>query len=324
MATPRSTDFDAAARASRARRLPFVAAPAERILVPARFAGVRLDRALDELVPSRTRAQLQKLVRRGCVELDGRALRRSNVFLRGGETLRIRGAAAPALDWLHVESAFAVVAKPPGLLVHPTDRDATTSVAQLAVARFGPLPSAGEARPGIVHRLDRETSGVLVLARTDAALAELRDQFRARTVAKRYRALVHGAPRADRFEVDRPLAPVPGDRERLRVDPGGRAAHSAFRVLRRWRDFALVEARPTTGRRHQLRVHLAHSGHPVVGDALYRPPRGVARVRALGHHALHAEALAFAHPETGRRVEFRAPPPETFASFCKRLERGAG
>jgi 23S rRNA pseudouridine1911/1915/1917 synthase len=292
--------------------------PVLRLDVPARLAGVRFDRALAELVDCRTRAQLQKLVRRGRVEVNDRRVLRSNFALSGGERVLVRLAdadEAPELRWLHVEDAFAVVDKPPGMLTHPTERHAGGTVAELAVERLGDLPSTDDAyRPGIVHRLDRETSGVLVIGRDPAAFAHLRGQFRRRSVEKVYLALVHGDPAEDRFEVDRPLAPVPSQRDLQRVDPGGRPARTAFRVLERWGATALVECLPATGRRHQIRVHLADAGHPIVGDKLYRPEERVERV-AAPHHALHAARLAFDHPQSGERPTFEAPLPASMQAL---------
>lgn len=297
-----------------------------RLEIPRRLAGKRLDHALAELVPGHTRAQVQKLVRRGKVKLDGKKVLRSNRTLQGGEALLVHVAAAgapkpPTLEWIHIDPLFAVAAKPPGMLTHPTERQRDRTLADYAVERFGPLPSVEDShRPGIVHRLDRGTSGVMVIAREPAALDALRQQFREHTVEKRYLALVHGNPPEDRFEVERALSAVPGSRDLQRPDPAGRSAFTSFQVLRRFRSFALVECRPTTGRRHQLRVHLWSLGHPVVSDDLYRPDAGAVRLRGLRYQALHAEYLAFDHPGDGRRVEFHAPPPAALVELWDGLD----
>ena len=302
--------------------------------VPGELAGQRFDRALAALVPHLSRSQLTKLVRRGRVKVDGRKVLRSNFNVAKGQRVLVhlegplersgmgagpRGAGDAEIAWLHVDDALAVVDKPAGLLTHAAGHARGSSVAELAVERFGALPSVSgpEARPGIVHRLDRSTSGVLVVARTERALDALRGQFRARSVEKRYLAIVHGAPRDDRFELDRPIAPVAGNRDLHHVDPSGKSAQTAFEVLERYRGFALVECRPSTGRRHQLRVHLASIGHPVAGDELYRPRDRSLRVRSLRHHALHAQQLAFDHPASGERRSFTAPLPPAFRSFLR-------
>ena len=294
-------------------------------VVPKRLAGRRFDRALVELFEGMTGSELQRLVRRGGVKVDGQKVFRSNFNVRGGERVTLRVAAPQKerelpLVFLHEAEDFAVVSKPPGMLVHPNQKQASGTVADLAVARYGPLPSiAGEARPGIVHRLDRETSGVMVIARTTEALAELREQFKQRSVEKTYVALVHGVPREERFELDLALAPVPGKLDLQRVDPHGKPASTAFEVLRRFDAHALVECRPSTGRRHQLRVHLAHLGHPVVGDKLYRPPAGAMKLAGSWHHMLHAARLAFDEPRSGARCVHEAPRPASFEALLEAL-----
>ncbi|HED64725.1 MAG TPA: RluA family pseudouridine synthase, partial [Planctomycetes bacterium] len=273
----------------------------------------RLDRALAELIPNLSKAQLQKIVRRGGLLVDGRRVVRSNASVRGGEHLRVEFPGGPAgrpLQVLHEDPDLVVVDKAPGMLVHPTERLEGGTLSELAVERFGPMPSvADQIRPGIVHRLDRDTSGVLVLARTPGALDDLRAQFRSRSVEKTYLALVHGTPDRDRFEVSLPLGPVPNRRDHQRVDPRGRPSHTLFEVLERFEYASLVSCRPTTGRRHQLRVHLASEGHPILGDKLYRPTAASARAVATPYHALHALELAFDHPSSGERLTFRAPLP---------------
>jgi len=287
-----------------------------RLSIPSRYGGTRFDRALAELVPDQTRAQLQKLVRRGRVKLDGKKVLRSNLRLNGGEELLVHlpapEAPPPTVDWIHVTDDYAVADKPAGLLTHATPKSTRTSqptLADAAVARFGVLPTIDEDfRPGIVHRLDRDTSGLVVIARTERALEHLRARFRAREVDKRYLALVHGVPTADTFASNDPIAPHPSHQDLQRVAEDGRASHTSFEVLRRFASHALVECHPTTGRRHQLRVHLHALGHPIVADELYRPPRSVDREPKLPHHALHASHLAFDALESAERVAFDAAP----------------
>ncbi len=297
-----------------------------RLTVPADMRGTRLDHALERLVPERSRSQLQKLVRRGGVRLDGRKVVRSNVQVQGGEALELhldhrRRKRPQELTVLAEDDQRIVIDKPAGLLMHPNETGEHPTVSDLAVARFGPLPSISEAiRPGIVHRLDRETSGVSVLARTSEALDALRNQFRARTVAKCYHALVHGVPEEDGFEVDEPLGALPGHKDRQRVDAAGRAAKTSVQVVRRFERHALLACRPETGRRHQIRVHLAHRGLPIVGDKLYRR-EGWSEAR-LHRHFLHAVELAFDHPSTGARERFEASLPADLANVLEALAEG--
>lgn len=296
--------------------------------VPTHHSGRRLDEVLAELVPGRSRARLQKLVRRGAVSIDGRKVVRSNRRVVGGERLRVvlsprsgseegtcANTAPPVLSVLHEDSELLAFDKPPGLLTHPAPGHTGWSVAELAQARFGPLPEeAGVRRPGIVHRLDRETSGVLVVARTSRAMATLRDHFRERRVQKTYLALVAGEARTEAWEIDRPLGPAPDGGDRQWIDPpsGGRPARTRFIVRTRFDGATLLECHPESGRRHQVRLHICASGLTLVEDALYRP-RDVSRLPAgaprVGRHALHSLHLALPHPLSGARLELTAPVP---------------
>lgn len=295
--------------------------PTEHLVVPRSLAGERLDRVLEELVPEFSRARLQKLVRKGHVRIDGRRVLRSNVRVPGRAALELeleRGVPPdlPDLTILHEDRSLLVVVKPPGLLTHRADRSDAPSLAERLEARFGPLPRTfGEERPGIVHRLDRGTSGVLVVGRTEESMLALKRAFAAREVEKCYLALVHGVPERSELEVDEPIGPVPGkaDRQQVRPPRGGKSARSTIALEEALGDHALVRCTLHTGRRHQLRVHLAARRLPVVGDPLYgtrerRPlPSGVPPPPRL---ALHAERLAFRHPTSGEPVAFRSPLPD--------------
>lgn len=295
--------------------------------IPKSMGGLRFDQALAQLLPERSKSQLQKLVRKGSIKLNGRKVLRSNVKLQGGEkmTYCLDGGlpseqVALKLTYLHVDEEFAVVDKPPGMITHPVERHTGDSVAENLVERFGPLPGRDDAyRPGIVHRLDRETSGVMVVALTERALDHLQDQFRNRTVRKSYMALVHGVPDEREFTVDAPLGTVAGQRDLQGIMPGGREAHTDFIVQRSWRDFSLVQCRPTTGRRHQLRVHLWSRGYSIAGDKLYRPEDKNDRAKGLRNHALHCDSLGFQNPVTGEEMTFEAPLPEGFEQFMQGL-----
>ena len=297
-----------------------------RLEIPRRLAGSRFDKVLAELVPDRSGAQLQKLVRRGRVKVDGKKVVRSNFRVNGGEVVAVKFGApeeaslAAELTVLHVDDELVVIDKPPGMLVYPTERSTGGTLSELAVARFGPLPSSeDEDRPGIVHRLDRETSGVIVLARTDDALDHLRNQFRARTVEKAYHAVAYGVPAEERFDVDLALAPIKTQPDLQRPDPAGKPARTSFHVLAKSKLASLLECRPETGRRHQIRVHLATRGHPIIGDKLYRPDRSKKRIEGMRRHALHAQRLIIEHPRTKDRMAFETPPPADFRALSERL-----
>lgn len=309
--------------------------PALMRVVPRAMCGARLDEVLDRLVESRSRAALQRAVRRGRVRVDGRRVLRSNVRVQGGEVLVVaadgpRGGAAgaehapraraavpggePAV--LHADDEVAVIDKPAGTLVHAADRRSGRTVADFAAQRFGALPTLlGVHRPGIVHRLDRDTSGVMVLARTERAMQDLRAQFRARRVEKRYVALCHGAPASDRWRIERPLEPVGDHPDRQRIAPRGRGrpAVTEVQVLERLGGYCLLACTPRTGRRHQLRLHFKHMSCPIIGDVNYgdgRHNRRFRRHHGLHRLALHAFELRLLHPRTARPLRLRAPLPE--------------
>lgn len=298
----------------------------ETMRVPSALAGERLDSALEALFDGLTRSQAQKAVRRGEVRVDGRKVARSNGRVDGGATLEVTRD-APAAEVLHEAEDHVVAVKPAGWITHRADRSDAPDLAAHLDARFGPLAGArGDDRPGVVHRLDRATSGVLVFARTDAALQALQDQFRARTVDKRYLALVSGVPREDALRLDAPIGPVAGTVDRQGVDHAdGKDALTEVRVLGRAADHALVECHLHTGRRHQIRVHLAEAGHPVVGDDLYgtkqqRPlPR---RAPAPPRLCLHAWRLAFDEPGGGARVSYEARVPRDIGATLEGLGLG--
>lgn len=224
------------------------------------------------------------------------------------------------IDIVYEDATLVVVNKPAGLVVHPAAGIHSGTLANALAYHFQQLPDSGAGvRPGIVHRLDRDTSGLLVVAKTEAALENLSDQFRDRTVFKSYVALVHGRLNADSGRIDQPLARDPANRTRMAVVRGGRSALSLYRVRQRFDRFTLLDVELKTGRTHQIRVHLAWLRHPVVGDETYGSGRDNtiqdaklrARVRNLGRHFLHAEKLAFTHPQTNERLEFSSSlPPE--------------
>ena len=289
--------------------------------------GARLDVALAGLVAGLSRATLQKLIRRGSVRLDGEVVERPGTRIEAAGWVEIDLAAAapeprPAAATAELPVVFAdehlvVVDKPAGMLSHGTAAtrasDPAPSAADLADARFGPLPSLyGEDRPGIVHRLDRDTSGLLVIGRTEEALAALKRAFQAREVAKTYLAIVRGSPRFDSEWIEKRLGRSRTRRDRIRVVPEGegREAATYYEVRERFREHALLAVFPKTGRTHQVRVHLASIGMPLLGEKLYVPRslqgRPAPDAPEIGRQALHAAELAFAHPVTGEALRFES------------------
>ena len=291
-------------------------------------AGSRLDAYLASHIEGWSRARLQRLIEAEDVLVNGKAAKPS-YKLREHDELEVELIAPVStsfvpepipIEIVYEDETLVVVNKPAGLVVHPAAGIHSGTLANALAYHFQQLPDSGAGvRPGIVHRLDRDTSGLLVVAKTEAALEYLSDQFRDRTVFKSYVALVHGRVGADSGRIDQPLARDPSNRTRMAVVRGGRSALSLFRVRQRLDRFTLLDVELKTGRTHQIRVHLAWLKHPVVGDETYGAGRDNtiqdaqvrARVRNLGRHFLHAEKLAFTHPQSGERVEFTSPlPPE--------------
>lgn len=304
--------------------------------LPSDLAGERLDRALVTLLGPEggfSRSRLQAWVKEGRVRVDGALVAKPNHVLEAGARLVLDvPEAAPARDVegrdiqelavLHEDEAIVVLDKPAGLLVHPTDRLQEGTLVHLVRERFGELPEVqGEDRPGIVHRLDRLTSGVMVLGRTPEALAELKRQFAEREVEKEYLALCHHVPRFDSEWIEAPIEPDPKHRDRFRVaHEEGRAASTFIECRETFRGFSHIAAFPKTGRTHQIRVHLAHLGLPIVGDRVYRHPGALREpippeAPPVARQMLHARALAFRHPATGERVKFESAPADDVVAF---------
>ena len=301
--------------------------------VPPELAGMRVDKALREMAPGISRTRLKDLIERGFVMVGGRKVLRAGVPLAAGDRVRVvlagRAHIAPSgsttpIRILYEDRDLAVIFKPAGVASHPNEGCAPGSaVSDALVERYGSaLPvTQGEDRPGIVHRLDRETSGVMVTARTHGAMASLRAQFKARTTSKEYRAIVRGEPRFDADRIEAPIGrdTVTGGRMVVARD-GGRASETFYEVLERFTGFAYLRCLPKTGRTHQIRVHLAHLGLPILGDRVYRT-RAAAGVSLpsdappVRRQFLHAFALAFDHPSSGERVSFEVEIPEDMGAF---------
>jgi 23S rRNA pseudouridine1911/1915/1917 synthase len=306
----------------------------ERVVVDAARRGGRLDVALAALVPGVSRSAAQRLVEGGLVRVDGR--RRPQGYRVGeGAVLEVeipatapRAAPGPMpgeLPILYEDDALLAVDKRPGLVVHPGAGHQSGTLVNLLLASGRALSVlGGPDRPGLVHRLDRDTSGVMVVAKTDAAHEALSRQFKDRVVRKAYLALVLGAHVPDRGLIESSFGRRTGDRKQFtgRV-AAGREAVTELRAVLRGGLCALVLALPRTGRTHQIRVHLAEGGHPIVGDHVYgraypkpgsRPEGEADALRAVHRHALHAWCLAIRHPVTGQPMRFTAPIPRDLAT----------
>ena len=296
--------------------------------------GARLDRALAAALPELSRSRIQQLLAEGHVQVDGKPARAS-VRIKGGESVRVVvPPAAPALpapealplSILHEDRDLLVVDKPAGLVVHPGAGHARGTLVNALLHHVKDLGGVGgELRPGIVHRLDKETSGCLVVAKNEAALAALQRSFQAREVEKIYLALVHGHPRAS-GRLETLHGRHPRDRKRFTGKVArGKPAVTSWTVRTALHHAALLEVGLETGRTHQIRVHLAELGHPLLGDALYGGARkGDAQVKAvaarLGRQGLHAWKLGFPHPRDGRWIRAEAPVPTDLALAVAALE----
>ena len=275
-------------------------------------AGKRLDHYLQEQLRQYSRSRLQDWIKAGRVIVNGAAAKAS-LLLRGAEHIEVSPAdlaplkAAPEdlpLEILYQDAAVIAIDKPAGLVVHAGAGAHSGTLVNRLVHHFAALSQlGGDLRPGIVHRLDKGTSGVLLVARNDSAHQALADQFAARTVEKTYLALVHGRVRAETGRITKPIARDPVRRTRMTTRlANGRSALTEYRVLQRFEKFTYLEVRIGTGRTHQIRVHLASLGHPVAGDRLYGAP-------PAERIFLHACRIAFASPATGQRVAVESPLP---------------
>ena len=300
-----------------------------RLIVNDEHAGGRLDHYLQRQFPDYSRSRLQEWIKAGRVLVNGTAARASHT-LRCGDTLEVEPApAAPLaatpeaipLEVLYEDSDLVAINKPAGMVVHAGAGVRSGTLVNALLHRFESLStSAGDLRPGIVHRLDRYTSGVLLVAKTDAAHRNLAAQFASRRVRKTYLALVHGLVKPEQGRIEKPIARDPVRRVRMTARlASGRAAWSEYRVLRRFASRTLLEVEIGTGRTHQIRVHLASIGHPVVGDRLYGAPADPPGQPALGRYFLHAASVRFEQPSSGQPVEVSAPLPLELESWIQGL-----
>jgi 23S rRNA pseudouridine1911/1915/1917 synthase len=322
--------------------------PQQVFTVEAEYAGERLDRFLSELLPDLSRTRLQELIAAGKVRVNGRGARPS-YRVRVGDAVAAEAAPRPPLravpesiplDVLYEDDDVVVVNKPAGMVVHAGAGSGAQhgTLVNALLGRYATLSTGSEAgglRPGIVHRLDKETSGCIVVARNDAAHHALAHQFESRSVAKTYLALVHGTLRQTTGTIGLPIARDPKRRIRMttRVPVSGRAraARTGWQALLRLLPvgekqqggLTLVRVALHTGRTHQIRVHFCAVGHPVVGDAVYdAPPRvhlGKETLPALGRNFLHAARICFEQPRTGERLDVRAPLPGALRKFLNRV-----
>ena len=288
-------------------------------------AGERLDALLAARVDGWSRARLQRLIEDGDVLVNGSTVKPS-FKLHDGDKIEVELTSAPTaafapedipIEIVYEDEELAVVNKAAGMVVHPAAGIESGTLANALAFHFQKLSKTGAtARPGIVHRLDKGTSGLMVVAKTESAHEDLAGQFRAREVFKSYIALVHGQVEREIGEIDQPIARDPRNRTRMAVVRSGRVALSLYKVRRRFDRFTLLDVELKTGRTHQIRVHLGWLKHPVVGDEVYgggrdktvANPRVRSAIEKLGRQFLHAQHLGFRHPRTQEALRFTAAP----------------
>ena len=291
--------------------------------------GERADALLARLVPGLTRSAAQKLLERGAVTLDGKPVRK-NDRPAPGQALEVRlpdpepAAIVPQdipLDVVYEDGDVIVVNKPVGLVVHPAPGHPDGTLVNALLRHCGPSLSGinGELRPGIVHRIDRDTSGLIIAAKNDKAHLALAAQLQDHSLARTYEAVVVGNLKEDSGTVDAPIGRHPVDRKKMAIDrKNGREAVTHWSVLARYPGHTHVECRLETGRTHQIRVHLASIGHPLLGDTVYGAKKPVP---GLAGQCLHARRLRFVHPSTGEAVELECPLPDWFQAVLRKIDQ---
>lgn len=290
---------------------------------------MRLDLAVVDMLSDLSRAHIQRLIKEGLITVDGQTTKPSH-RLEGDEHIVVRIPPPPKietmpedipLDVLYEDEEIAVINKPAGMVVHPAYGNREGTLVNAALAHWPQIAQVGgKDRAGIVHRLDKDTSGAIIIAKSEPARLALMEQFAARTVHKCYLALVNGHPKTSEGQIKAPLGRDPRNRKRMAIVRGGREAVTLYRVLEWYQEHALIQAEPQTGRTHQIRVHLRFIGCPIVGDPVYGRRKRTIR---LNRQFLHAAAITFTQPDTGEAVTVEAPLPSGLESILDRLRREA-
>ncbi|OSM04877.1 putative ribosomal large subunit pseudouridine synthase D [Magnetofaba australis IT-1] len=314
--------------------------------LPPAAQGLRLDKALLLLPLELSRAALQRLITQGRVALNGQTITSASHKVQAGQHARVElpppepcrfEPEAIPLDVLYEDDDLIVINKPVGMVTHPgaginqgTLVNALLHHCGAPDNPYGGLSGiGGTVRPGIVHRLDKETSGVMVAAKHDAAHVGLAKQFEQRTLTRFYVAIVQGAPQPARGRVEAPIGRHPVQRKKMAVVAGGKFAATRYKTLKAWERLSLIQCKLESGRTHQIRVHMAHIGHPLLGDSLYGRPFHAPKawpdasreaLEAFAHQALHAAVLGFTHPISREALRFETPPPADFLALIRALD----
>lgn len=298
------------------------------IQASAEHSGIRIDRFLSEQLPEHSRSYIQKLIKDGQVSIEGKAVK-SNYKITGSEeiALLIPDQVIPdilpediPLDILYEDQDLIVINKPKGMVVHPAAGHYSGTLVNALMYHCKDDLSGinGVMRPGIVHRIDRNTTGSLLVCKNDFAHNAIAEQLKVHSITRRYRAIVHGNLKDDQGTVDAPIGRHPIDRKKMAIEPrNGRDAITHYRVLERFGNYTYIECQLETGRTHQIRVHMSSIHHPIVGDDVYGPAK--CPFSGLQGQTLHAQVLGFIHPRTGEYMEFSAPLPEYFENLLTKL-----
>ena len=294
-------------------------------------AGKRLDKLISEQLPELTRSAVQHLMQDGCVTIAGKPVKKNTrasagdvitVELPEPREVEIEPENIP-LDIVYEDGDIIVVNKPKGMVVHPAPGNWSGTLVNALMYHCGDSLSGinGEIRPGIVHRIDKDTSGLLVVAKNDRAHQSLAEQIKVHSAGRRYFAVVYGTPREQKGTVNAPVARHPIDRKKMAVLAGGREAITHYEVLEQYAGYSYLTFLLETGRTHQIRVHMAHIGHPIIGDPLYGPAKDKWKLQG---QCLHAGELTLTHPATGERMTFQAPLPAYFTTVLQKLRNQNG
>ena len=298
-------------------------------MVPAEAQGVRIDKFLSEACDGLSRSYLQKLLKSELVEVDKRTVKNS-YKLSAGERIEfeVPEAAEPEikaedipLDIIYEDSDIILVNKPKGMVVHPAAGHYSQTLVNglMYHCRNGLSGINGVLRPGIVHRIDMDTTGVLIVCKNDFAHNAIAEQLKVHSITGKYFAIVHGVIQEDEGTVEAPIGGHPVDRKKMSINrKNGKEAVTHYRVLERFRQFTYVECQLETGRTHQIRVHMASIGHPLLGDSVYGPSKSPFKLQG---QTLHAGVLGIVHPRTGKYMEFSAPLPEYFSELLDKLRK---
>jgi 23S rRNA pseudouridine1911/1915/1917 synthase len=304
------------------------------IIIPQAYAQMRFDQALAKLLPDYSRSQIQHWIESGAILVNGQCIK-GKTKAKGGEHVTVEAILKQQPEWeaqaiplsiVYEDDALMVINKPAGLVVHPGAGNADKTLLNALLHHAPSLQTLP--RAGILHRLDKNTSGLLVIAKTPAVLKELTRQLKARTLLREYQALIYGRLIAG-GKVDAPIGRHPLQRKQMTVTESGKTAITHYRVMERYRSITRLKVRLETGRTHQIRVHMAHIHHPIVGDVAYggrvQLAKGMSEeliqsLRSFKRQALHAWALGLTHPETGEEMRWEAPLPEDMEILIRVLK----